>query len=246
MRACLPAASTPLSARRICHERGWPACRRFVRYYRNRVFRALFHALPKIGSCEIDLSLPGHQHGCHPGGGNRRVCGHTRADTGDGVSPRQRGDTAVSGPIAGPWGHSLAATPLNLDTRIVPEATDHGIGRRAVVLRSIPSGGEEGKTRAMPIPELRAPLAFAGDKPGPFAGNAGRDLRVLVDLPASQRQADDSTHLSRTGWGFPSLPGCCGASGSATTLPFTGWPTRARATSPEPSAWTSQTAVRTI
>jgi hypothetical protein len=45
----------------------------------------------------------------------------------------------------------------------------------------------------MPIPELRAPLAFAGDKPGPFAGSAGRDLRVLVDLPASQRQADDST-----------------------------------------------------
>jgi len=45
----------------------------------------------------------------------------------------------------------------------------------------------------MPIPELRAPLAFAGDKPGPFAGGAGRDLRVLVDLPASQRQADDST-----------------------------------------------------
>ena len=45
----------------------------------------------------------------------------------------------------------------------------------------------------MPMPELRAPLAFAGDKPGPFAGGAGRDLRVLVDLPASQRQADDST-----------------------------------------------------
>jgi hypothetical protein len=45
----------------------------------------------------------------------------------------------------------------------------------------------------MPIPELRAPLAFSGDKPGPFAGSAGRDLRVLVDLPASQRQADDST-----------------------------------------------------
>jgi hypothetical protein len=31
-----------------------PACRRFVRYYRNRVFRAFFHALPEIGSCEID------------------------------------------------------------------------------------------------------------------------------------------------------------------------------------------------
>ena len=48
----------------------------------------------------------------------------------------------------------------------------------------------------MPIPELRAPLAFAGDKPGPFAGSAGRDLRVLVDVPASQRQADDSTAFS--------------------------------------------------
>ncbi len=45
----------------------------------------------------------------------------------------------------------------------------------------------------MPIPELRAPLAFAGDKPGPFAASAGRDLRILVDLPASQRQADNST-----------------------------------------------------
>jgi hypothetical protein len=35
---------------------GWvgPACRRFVRYYRNPVFRAFFHALPEIGSCEID------------------------------------------------------------------------------------------------------------------------------------------------------------------------------------------------
>ena len=30
-----------------------PACRRFVRYYRNRVFSAFFHALLKIGSCEI-------------------------------------------------------------------------------------------------------------------------------------------------------------------------------------------------
>jgi hypothetical protein len=45
----------------------------------------------------------------------------------------------------------------------------------------------------MPIRELRAPLGFSGDKPGPFTGSAGRDLRVLVDLPASQRQADDST-----------------------------------------------------
>ncbi len=28
---------------------GWvgPACRRFVRYYRNPVFRAFFHALPE-------------------------------------------------------------------------------------------------------------------------------------------------------------------------------------------------------
>jgi hypothetical protein len=33
-----------------------PACRRFVRYYRNRVFSAFFHTLPKIGSCEIRLS----------------------------------------------------------------------------------------------------------------------------------------------------------------------------------------------
>lgn len=45
----------------------------------------------------------------------------------------------------------------------------------------------------MPIPELRALLAFAGDKPGPFAGSAGRNLRILADLPASQRQPDDST-----------------------------------------------------
>lgn len=30
-----------------------PACRRFVRYYRNRVFSAFFHALLKIGLCEI-------------------------------------------------------------------------------------------------------------------------------------------------------------------------------------------------
>jgi len=57
----------------------------------------------------------------------------------------------------------------------------------------------------MPIPELRAPLAFAGDKPGPFAGGAGRDLRVLVDLPASQRQADDSiTSADRLGVPEPS------------------------------------------
>jgi hypothetical protein len=33
--------------------RAGPAGRRFVRYYRNPVFSAFFHALPKIGSCEI-------------------------------------------------------------------------------------------------------------------------------------------------------------------------------------------------
>jgi hypothetical protein len=44
----------------------------------------------------------------------------------------------------------------------------------------------------MSIPELVAPRAFAGDGPGPFAGSTGRELRVLVDLPAHQRQADDS------------------------------------------------------
>src|SRR5712691_7901007 len=49
--------------------------------------------------------------------------------------------------------------------------------------------------RAMPIPALRAPQARAGDKPGPFAVNGGRDLRVLVDLPAGQRQVDDSTMM---------------------------------------------------
>ena len=57
----------------------------------------------------------------------------------------------------------------------------------------------------MPIPELRAPLAFAGDKLGPFAGSAGRELRVLIDLPASQRQADDSnTSPDRLGVPEPS------------------------------------------
>jgi hypothetical protein len=45
----------------------------------------------------------------------------------------------------------------------------------------------------MPIPALRAPRAFAGDKPGPFAPEAARDLRILIDLPPEQRQADDST-----------------------------------------------------
>jgi hypothetical protein len=45
----------------------------------------------------------------------------------------------------------------------------------------------------MPIPALRAPRAFAGDKPGPFALEKGRDLRILVDLPPGQRQVDDST-----------------------------------------------------
>ena len=38
---------------------GWvgPACHRFVRYYRNPVFRVFFHALREIGSCEIDTRL---------------------------------------------------------------------------------------------------------------------------------------------------------------------------------------------
>lgn len=45
----------------------------------------------------------------------------------------------------------------------------------------------------MPIPALRAPRAFAGDKPGPFVPGTGRDLRILVDLPSQQRQADNST-----------------------------------------------------
>jgi hypothetical protein len=45
----------------------------------------------------------------------------------------------------------------------------------------------------MPIPALRAPRAFAGDKPGPFTPGIGRDLRILVDLPPGQRQVDDST-----------------------------------------------------
>ena len=45
----------------------------------------------------------------------------------------------------------------------------------------------------MPIPALRAPKAFAGDKSGPFALEKGRDLRILVDLPPGQRQVDDST-----------------------------------------------------
>jgi hypothetical protein len=45
----------------------------------------------------------------------------------------------------------------------------------------------------MPIPALRAPRAFAGDTPGPFAPEAARDLRILIDLPPEQRQADNST-----------------------------------------------------
>ncbi len=45
----------------------------------------------------------------------------------------------------------------------------------------------------MPIPVLRAPQAFAGDKLGPFTVGTGRDLRILVDLPAGQRQVDAST-----------------------------------------------------
>jgi len=49
----------------------------------------------------------------------------------------------------------------------------------------------------MPIPELRAPLAFAGDKPGPFAGSAGKNLRILVDLPASQRQPEQFLEVAQ-------------------------------------------------
>jgi hypothetical protein len=45
----------------------------------------------------------------------------------------------------------------------------------------------------MPIPQLRPPRAYASDGPGPFtSGGGGRDLRILVDLPAEQRQMDDS------------------------------------------------------
>jgi hypothetical protein len=57
---------------------------------------------------------------------------------------------------------------------------------------------EKKRRLAMPIPALRAPQAFAGDKPGPFAAGTGRDLRILVDLPAGQRQVDDSTKSSDT------------------------------------------------
>jgi hypothetical protein len=53
----------------------------------------------------------------------------------------------------------------------------------------------------MPIPALRAPRPFAGDKPGPFEPGASRDLRILVDLPPGQRQVDDST----TTWGRDQL-----------------------------------------
>lgn len=45
----------------------------------------------------------------------------------------------------------------------------------------------------MSIPRLQAPRAYAGDGPGPFtSGGGGRDLRILVDVPAEQRQMDDS------------------------------------------------------
>lgn len=44
----------------------------------------------------------------------------------------------------------------------------------------------------MPIPQLNPPRALAGDKPGPFAATpARRDLKILVDLAAMQRQPDD-------------------------------------------------------
>lgn len=57
----------------------------------------------------------------------------------------------------------------------------------------------------MPIPALRAPRAFAGDKSGPFAPEAARDLRILIDLPPEQRQADNSTTtLDRLGVPEPS------------------------------------------
>ena len=93
--------------------------------------------------------------------------------------------------------------------------------------------------------ELRAPLAFAGDKPGPFAGDAGRALRVLVDLPASQRQTDDSTTSPDT-LGVPEPSRLPGASATATTSTFTGCQTRTRPTSPEPSAWATQIALRIL
>jgi hypothetical protein len=44
----------------------------------------------------------------------------------------------------------------------------------------------------MPIPALHPRVDRAGDPPGPFADAAeGRELRLLVDLPAKQRQMDD-------------------------------------------------------
>ncbi|HUY45020.1 MAG TPA: hypothetical protein VMV92_04760 [Streptosporangiaceae bacterium] len=54
----------------------------------------------------------------------------------------------------------------------------------------------------MPVPALHAPLALAGDKPGPFSGNAARrGLGMLIDLPAGQRQLDDSA--TGSGLGVP-------------------------------------------
>jgi hypothetical protein len=44
----------------------------------------------------------------------------------------------------------------------------------------------------MPIPALHPRVGRAGDPPGPFAdAAAGRELRLLVDLPAKLRQMDD-------------------------------------------------------
>jgi hypothetical protein len=49
----------------------------------------------------------------------------------------------------------------------------------------------------MPIAGLRPPRTLAGDEPGLFTpGGAGRDLRILVDLPVAQRQVDDSAASS--------------------------------------------------
>ena len=54
-----------------------PARHRFVRYYRNPVFRAFFHALPEIGSGEIDTGgwlLQRSTPGPHAGVGCLTYC----------------------------------------------------------------------------------------------------------------------------------------------------------------------------
>src|SRR5262249_54731319 len=49
---------------------------------------------------------------------------------------------------------------------------------------------------------LHPPLGLAGDPPGPFAATTtGRDLRMLIDLPAEQRGLDDS--VAGSGLGVP-------------------------------------------